>query len=245
LAIILDMSETTIPELQEDIAARLAADEYFADVPVLHERKENVASLVAKAIGPFAGRGGKSGICAIVMSPVATVDKAEFRGALMNIELSVRVLEEVTVNVGRNGTRKAALSVARRIARVLHHYRPDGLAQLLLADNPTIMPVEDPIVGLAYEVRFRTMEAKVEPYLKAATPDLLPSSGVTPVEVSLSTSTVGAEIWYSLDGSHPAPDGVGSFHYSTPVTISEACRLRACAFLTGYIASDTSLGLFT
>jgi predicted alpha-1,2-mannosidase len=54
-----------------------------------------------------------------------------------------------------------------------------------------------------------------------------------PVEVTMSTLTPGAEIFYTLDGSLPDNH---SLHYSAPITISQTTRLTAIAWhpLMGY-----------
>ena len=61
----------------------------------------------------------------------------------------------------------------------------------------------------------------------------------TAQSVAVSTTTVGAAIWCSLDGSEPAPGQAGSFQYTAPITVSTTTKLRCRAFLDGFAPSRT------
>jgi hypothetical protein len=56
------------------------------------------------------------------------------------------------------------------------------------------------------------------------------SSGAT---VTLATTTDGAEIWYTTNGSTPAKNGAGSTKYTTPIAITAATTIKAIAFKDG------------
>jgi len=57
-----------------------------------------------------------------------------------------------------------------------------------------------------------------------------------PFSVAISTTTEGAAIWYTFNGSKPSP--TNGFLYSTPILITNTAFLRAAAFKNGYIPSD-------
>jgi transcription elongation GreA/GreB family factor len=63
------------------------------------------------------------------------------------------------------------------------------------------------------------------------TPTASPTAGEVAggATVSLSTTTVGAEIWYTTDGTTPAKDGTGSTKYTTPIAITAAVTIKAIA----------------
>ena len=65
-----------------------------------------------------------------------------------------------------------------------------------------------------------------------------------PISVELSTTSPGAEIRYTVDGSEPTKNN-GSV-YSQPITVSTTTNLRAAAFLNGYVSTnvDTQTYLF-
>ncbi|MDP2172625.1 MAG: chitobiase/beta-hexosaminidase C-terminal domain-containing protein, partial [Candidatus Cloacimonadaceae bacterium] len=64
----------------------------------------------------------------------------------------------------------------------------------------------------------------------------------SPITVSISTTTTGAAIYYTLDGSNPT---TSSALYSTPINISATTTLKAIAFLTGFPPSSISSATYT
>jgi lysophospholipase L1-like esterase len=78
----------------------------------------------------------------------------------------------------------------------------------------------------------------------AATPTISPNgaSSTIPVEVSLATTTPGAAIYYTLDGSTPTST---SNLYSTPFFLSASATVTARAFASGYQDSAVNSADFT
>lgn|GEM_PF-2527666 len=78
----------------------------------------------------------------------------------------------------------------------------------------------------------------------AATPTISPNGGTftTPQSVTLATTTPGAQIRYTLDGSDPT---TSSTLYSTAFTVSASATVKAKAFATGMNASATAAATFT
>ncbi|MCL2155011.1 MAG: chitobiase/beta-hexosaminidase C-terminal domain-containing protein [Leptospirales bacterium] len=64
---------------------------------------------------------------------------------------------------------------------------------------------------------------------------LIVTSMVTP-KIILRTATVGADIWYTTDGSTPIPNSVGT-NYSTPFPITANTTIKAVAVKDGMIGS--------
>lgn len=77
-----------------------------------------------------------------------------------------------------------------------------------------------------------------------ATPTFDPAGATSadPVSVTMSTTTAGATIYYTLDSSTPTQS---SPLYSGPITISESAILKAKAFKDGLNPSGTASALFT
>ena len=80
---------------------------------------------------------------------------------------------------------------------------------------------------------------------QCAAPSFNPAAGSysSAPSVTISTTTGGATISYTTDGSTPT-----SSHgtvYSTPVTIGSTCTLQAMAYETGYSNSTVSSGVYT
>ena len=78
----------------------------------------------------------------------------------------------------------------------------------------------------------------------AAAPVITPAGGTfgASQNVTLSTTTASATIYYTLDGTEPTP---ASTVYTGPITISTDTTVRALASATGYIQSAVSGASFT
>ena len=231
------MSERLLTDLQEDLAARLGSDEFFVDVPVFTQCKKEIAKEVAQKLGLLTGKSGKNGICVVIMSPIASMAKIDAMVTQLDAKLSVRVLENVTLNQGSGGTGKAALTVAVRILEVLRFYQSQGLASPLEADEPTILEVEDPVAQLAYEVHFTARAGTSDTIDKVAFPVIAITGTQYPKTATITCGTAGASIRYTLDESYPTAT---ASLYSTPVSLVAAGSVRAVAYKSQSIASDAA-----
>lgn len=90
----------------------------------------------------------------------------------------------------------------------------------------------------------RTVTTAVADPGTVATPSASPGSGalVAGTLVTLTTSTSGATIYYTLDGSTPS---TGSTAYSGPFAINEALTLKAIAFKDGMTGSGVLTAAYT
>ena len=60
---------------------------------------------------------------------------------------------------------------------------------------------------------------------------------LSPQTVTLASDQAGAAIFYTLDGSQPAPRGPTSILYTAPFVIAAPSLLRTRAWLAGFVAS--------
>lgn len=232
------MNSLFLPNLQSDLTARLAADSYFADVPVLSEKQKDVASEIERAIGAVKGRNGRLGAAAVVLSPVASDEFPDAPGEILAVEIGVLILENVTQNQGSLGTGKPALSLAQRAVRVLKHFVSNGLAQPLQCLKPTLVPRSNFAPLLAYEVRFGTLQADSDSEAKVATPGVAAAAAGAAYTITLSCATSAAAKYYTLDGSYPWPGNPAASLYAAPFTAAAGATVRAAAFAAGLLASN-------
>lgn len=76
------------------------------------------------------------------------------------------------------------------------------------------------------------------------TPSFDPPAGVyfSPFSVSISTSTVGASIYYTTNGDVPSE---ASTPFTTPIQVSATTTIKAIAYLDGYIDSAIATAIYT
>lgn len=86
---------------------------------------------------------------------------------------------------------------------------------------------------------FTTPQEYGEPYAdQVATPEATPAGGAVAAdtEVSLATDTVGAVIYYTLDGSTPTV--ASGILYNAPIVVSEPVTIKAIGVRPGMLNSD-------
>lgn len=234
--------DTILTELQADLAERLRADEMFTDIPVLDERKGDLLDGINQALGTLTAVGGKMGACVVVLSPTGNDDMPDAPSGPLSLSISVLVLEDVLVNGGASGTGKEALTIARRVHRALKHYAPVGLCNALVPQKPCLLPVDNPLAPVAYEVRFRTTEARTAA-LKCGMPSIAAAGEAFPKTITLTSATAGAAIYYTTDGTHPRSGNTAATLYAGPFALAATGTVRAAAFKTGYLGSDVNMAV--
>jgi hypothetical protein len=239
------VSERTLTLLRDDLAARLNADEWFVDINVLTERKADILAAIEKSLGPMKTKGGKSGTCVIVMSPVATDEYPDAPAAYLHPQISFRILENPLINNSGVGTKKEALSTAKRVVMLMKHFSSAGVCTGLIPAKPTILPVADPVAPVAYEVSFRTADNDKDVVEKVGPVAISPDGGVAPQTVTLACPTGGAAIYFTRDGSFPWVGNSEAALYTAPFSVNSPATVRAGAFLAGAIASNVSSSKFS
>ena len=223
------------PHFQEqtDFGARLEADEYFEDIPVLVQRKGVTESDVDVALAGLAEKGGKAGACVVVLMPELVPDSPDAPGPRYRLRAAVQVIEMVLVNLGQDGTGKGAEAIAERVRQILHHvsfgrgsvYTFAGMEPLSAGDGK-----------ISYAVRFERLAG--DAWVAKVMRPVVTVTGSGPASVSITCGTAGAALWYTLDGTYPAAANPVAALYAAALSISTACTLRCVAYLAGYQASD-------
>lgn len=232
--------EDSLTAAQREIAEVLRADTGLADVAIIDSAAGAVTTDVQEALAVFAGRNSKVGACVIVKPLEATANYREIGDGPLQLTVPIHVLESVKANMATGGTGKSALWIATRIYRVLHLYQPYGLVSAIVAATPVIKALQQPPGGadIGYEVAFEFQEAGADNDQRVALPAVSVVDG-EPDTYVLTCATNGAAIYYTTDGSHPWSGNEEATLYTEPVPVTGITRLRARAFKSGMIGSDT------
>lgn len=219
-----------IETIHNDVAGYLAADAYFADVPVLNIAKGVTASDIEQALGAFNEKSGKAGAAVLVFMPTARAPKPNNAGPALDLQLEVRVFEMPIVNRATGGTGKTAEAIAARVMQLLHHWSPGAGA--IVSEPAAMQPVmQDDTV--AYSLFFG-VPCQLAP-LERARPVTF-SLGND--ELQLQCATNGASIYYTTDGTMPTPDAT---QYTDAIAAPESgTTVRAIAFKSGIAASNVT-----
>ena len=89
-----------------------------------------------------------------------------------------------------------------------------------------------------------TLSGTVSEQPTAATPTFTPAGGsfITEQNVSISTTTEDATIYYTIDGTEPTES---SSEYSAPITVSSTTTIKAIAVVSGYQNSAVAEATYT
>jgi len=225
-------------QLQQELADRIAADPLFAEVEVLWEDRGDIV-FEAQKVQKQKLR------CLVVNTPDAGTATGNLPGPFYDRCLvEVECLDFPAVTRGEGDDGPTARDMAHAVAALLHHYAPLATGQLLVADQPTIQRAETELTGAVVDVvRFNApgLGSYEIPQLDA--PELAVVDGTLTIT---GPATPGVAVFYTTNGNQPSPRS-GTL-YTAPVDVSgldAGTRIRARAWLAGYLASDLASLLTT
>jgi hypothetical protein len=222
-----------LTSIQQEIADRLLADPFFAMIPVLVETPRDLTFELQSGVAA-------AGTYGVVQVPQAAVSTSNAPGPIFDpVEFAVRFRENVPVSTGPH-----ALEVAETALALLHLYRPPTFNEVIYAAPQALLRVIEPNV-VTYEVRVRTQACAAYAVPQLDAPVMASAGTQSPQTVTLTSDAPGAAIFYTLDGSQPAPRGPSAVLYSAPFAIASASLLRARVWLAGSLASAEARGTFS
>ena len=214
-----------LTSIQQEIADRLLADSFFATIPVLVETPRDMAFELQSGVAA-------AGTYGVVLVPQALVSAPTAPGPFFDpVEIAVRFRENIPVADGPH-----ALEVAETALALLHLYRPTTINEVIVAAPTALKAVKEPDV-VAYEIAVRTQAGASYAVPQLDAPEISIAGTGWPLTVTLSSDQAGAAVYYTLDGSQPAPRGPTSYLYSAPFVVSGPALLRTRAWLAGFVAS--------
>jgi len=234
----------SLQTFQLDIAARLEEAAFFATVPIFILRPRaaltaaQIQDRINAALGALTTQQGKAGLCATVLMPTLDTQKQELPGPYLHLKCTVRVQENVIVNMGGNGTQIPCEDAAIAVAQILHLWTPGGTAGIVRVAPETVTP--NLAAGLVtYDVLVES-ELELACLLKTAQPFISASEGT----VTITCPDSGAALYYTTDGTAPWA-GNGTYPttatlYTEPFAAATGTLLRAAAFAGEKLGSDVT-----
>ena len=221
-------------QLQTECADRLRADPLFEFVPVITEVKHDVAQQVEAAMGPHLSMGGKGGVCAVVLTPIANASWPNVAGPFFDeVKVAVIVRENPPINRSSKGTGHTAADLIERVCQLFNlDFKPTNANSPLRPDKPTITLFAEPEF-LTYHAAFVTSGGTLTVLDQVATP-LIVSAG----DVTITCATADSFIFYTLNGKNPAP--LTGTRYLAPFSVAPGTTVKARAFLPGMLTSETA-----
>lgn len=209
----------------------VAADAFFNGLPMVSEEMGDVVNLRDAALA-------KLGLGIIFLTPTARTKDWRIGGPFLN---DVKLLVQVWEKPSLNKTNKAALEVAEQIAARLHKIVLDPDHQIVTYADPDTIQLGGDENYLMYDVLFTSAVqlASENPIEQVAAPVITQVDG----NITLTTSTPGAAIYYTLDNTTPTP-GNGTL-YTGLFAPGAQLVLKARAGAWGKIASDIAVLKFT
>lgn len=234
----------SLQRFQLDLAARLQAAAFFANVPVLILRPRaaltaaQIQDQINAALGALTAQNGQAGLCATVLMPVLGTQRQELPGPYLHLKCTVRLQENVLVNMGTNGTQIPCEDAAIAVAQILHLWTPGGTAGILRAAPETITPQPALDGKVTYDV---VLESELDlPCLPKEPQPFISNDAGT---ISITCADPDAAIYYTVDGTSPWP---GNATYPATATLytepfaapAPGTLIRAAAFTSGKLGSD-------
>lgn len=246
-------SQEIIYRLPFEIAARLQADDYFCDIPVVVAEEGNVRLTMEQKQAAVTQRSGKRGVGVIVTQLVLDDDVQNVQFGPLTFRIAIQIVENVELNRDANGTRKAARQVGRRIRDVFKNTGILDLTKAILTEQDFMVPV--PLDEKVFGANLKCYQCNLV-CLEGASDDVLSQAAMPQVTVneqaqlSLSCATAGAEVWYTLDDSYPTPtrgnplSTAKLYNDRVPLPVGTTI-VRAVAYLPGSIASNVNRQIVT
>lgn len=245
-----------IQELHDDVFGALSADPGMLYVPVYQSRTPMpkdadgnpivgktmmIEEQIKKALSGLELKNGKSGIACVVLVPDAEGESVNSAAPAMKLVAKVRVIENRLVNEGPTGTGITASLLSMHVVQMLNRRSFRGRNALYPDLKRMIVEIPLPNDERCHEI---TLYQFVTPGClpKVATPVVSEADG----QITLSCTTPGAQIWYTLDGTFPGSGNAAAVLYAAPLTLaSGSYTLRACAQNADSQASNDSVSDIT
>jgi hypothetical protein len=229
--------DTILDQLQADAAALLSATPELADAAVITADEGDIEQRILRALGPLNTSGtAKSGLALVVLPPEITDAQPNLPGPAFAIALTVQVIEAPLVNrdTDGNGTGIRSAVAALRTLSALHLWHSGSL--LLYADSAAIRPLETKPGFVSHSVTLLAKSAGLATAARAARP----TASVDGLgNIVLASTTGGAVIYYTDDGTYPHAGNADAILYEDPIAdLEDGDQVRTAAYATSFNPSE-------
>ena len=228
-------SAEVLEQLQEDIAAVLAATPALADAKILVDNQGDIEARVESALGSLEpGPTGLSGLILIVLLPEVEDAETNLPGPPLSAICEIQVIEDPLVNRMDGGTSIRSSSAAVLALNALHHYVSGG--RLLVAGKPPIKPFRTRPGTVSHVV---TMNCRLAGLNGSDRPGACDAAWMEDDTLRIRCATVSAAIWYTTDFSYPSPVNPEAILYAGPISgLADGTIIRAAGWVDGQAPGD-------
>jgi hypothetical protein len=225
-----------IDRLPFELASRLESDPFFLDIPIVIYEEGNIATEMAKKQALITTKSGHRGAAVIIPQLVLSDPYHDLQFGPCLLRPAFQAIEIPELNRDPNGTGKSARRIGRRIHSNIKIFGIQGLVKTFIPDEPFMVPLRlsDDVAKTTrgYELNYHCLEDDGEQLSMCQRVTFFPL-GETQIE--LLSTTVDAEIYYTLDDSYPSKANPNAHLYNGPIDIPDAPDIicRACAYPLG------------
>jgi len=225
---------TDFTQLQDDLLQVLLSSDTLANVNIVSYYKLRLQEEINYSAVCLTPRNGRAGCGVVIEVPTFEVNSPNVTGPIGDIVHSLVVVEEPTMNhEPTNGTLLTAYQVAQILLDVLHQWSNGGSGQVYaaaraIADEPAFQPG---LLALRVQVKQKEVRAQTP---RCAQPIVSETTGF----VTLACATPGATMYYTLDGTAPAPSNPGAQKYVAPFQTQSGQTIRYAAWAAGFNGSS-------
>lgn len=216
-------------QLQNDVFMALLSAQSLTSVNVKQFRKMVIESEIDMKLVYLTQRNSRLGAGVLVEMPTLNCDKPNVTGPILEVGLSILVMEQPTINMSAaQGTLLSAEEIAKRVLETCHLLHTGNA--LLRAASAAVTPANEYAGVIAYRVNLSTMSASEQP----VRPAMVSIDATDLSAVTLACADTTALIYYTLDGSYPAKYGnPKSLLYESPLGLQTGDVIRAASYAEG------------
>jgi hypothetical protein len=236
-------------QAQKDIVGILLSSDQLININVFSFRENRIKQEMDYRTMLTKPRNGRTGAFIMVLMPVANERNPNVSGPVLTWDFPIVTVENDTLNfVPTTGTLQSAEMLGQIVMDVMHHEEDQKLGTFQTSSKAMDPEKEYVFPGcIAYRNVFTILGNNIQttrfaPVAMSVGATMITTSSCAPGSATLTCTTAGARIKYTLDGSHPSEDLAGnsaSSLYTAPILLSSGDILRTAAYKAGMNKSST------